>query len=66
MSDPRNPSLPLLMKLGSIIVHVDEWFSEDGRDVDKVVVLRAIDDPEVKQWIKDMGALLPLKRRHHG
>jgi hypothetical protein len=56
------PSLSLLVKLGSIIVHTDEAFSPDGREVDRDVCLHLIHDPEVQEWITDMGALLPVKR----
>ena len=58
----QKPSLTLLIKLGSIIVHADETLSPDGRNVDKDITLRLIADPEVQKWIKEMGALLPLKR----
>jgi hypothetical protein len=63
MSDPTKPSLSLLSKLGSIVVHADEALSVDGRHVDIQMTVSLIDDPEVQQWIKDMGPLLPLKRK---
>lgn len=56
------PSLGLLVKLGSIIVHADEAFSPDGRKIDQDECVRLIRDPKVQEWIKDMGALLPVKR----
>lgn len=59
----KTPSLSLLIKLGSIAVHADEAFSTDGRNVDVDVTKGLIQDPEVRAWIKEMGALLPLKRR---
>jgi hypothetical protein len=34
MSDPLKPDLPLLMKLGSIIVHTEEMISPKGHPVD--------------------------------
>jgi hypothetical protein len=64
MSEPTKPSLQLLMKLGSIVVHTDEFFNPDGHDIDRVTILNMIDDPEVQEWIKDMGAFLPLRRKH--
>lgn len=56
------PSAGLLAKLGSAIVHADEYMSSDGREVDRQEFLARLSDPEVQQWIEDMGPLLPLKR----
>jgi hypothetical protein len=60
---PAGPDLRLLAKLGSIVVHADELLSPRGHDYDKVALRGLIADPEVQNWIKEMGALLPLKRR---
>ena len=60
--DPLKPSIALLCKLGSIAVHVDEYLSDDGREIDWSVLQSLIDDPEVKQWTRDMGVYLPRKR----
>lgn len=57
-----SPSLRLLSKLGAIIVHFDEYESDDGREVDLFEARQRLADPEVQQWLKAMGALLPLKR----
>ncbi len=62
MPNPLSPTLQLLMKLGSIIVHTDEAFSVKGRRLDIEVMKPLLADPEVQQWIKDMGVYLPLKR----
>lgn len=62
MSDPLNPSLGLLSKLGSIVVHADEAMSEEGHQFDVLAIKTCLDDPEVQQWIKDMGVYLPKKR----
>lgn len=56
ISSGARPSIALLCKLGSIAVHVDEA-------LDWTVTRMLLADPEVKQWIADMGALLPRKRR---
>lgn len=60
---PTNPSVLLLIKLGAIAVHVDEMietkFANIGFDLP---ALKTCFDDEIKQWIKDMGPLLPLKR----
>jgi hypothetical protein len=56
------PSLSLLCKLGSIVVHVDEYTSPGGHPIDFQVIRAILDDPEVQTWIKKMGPLLPVKR----
>jgi hypothetical protein len=69
-SDIIEPSLSLLCKLGSIVVHADEATEPDAsgnlitvkRHFDIAALRALLDDPEVKDWIKGMGALLPLKR----
>jgi hypothetical protein len=55
--------LSLLVKLGSIVVHAEELLSTDGRHVDLEAMRPLLADAEVQNWIKGMGALLPLKRR---
>lgn len=59
----KHPNLGLLVKLGSIAVHADEMFSADGRGLDEIALKSVLSDPEVKEWIVEMGALLPLKRQ---
>lgn len=64
------PSLTLLIKLGSIAVHADELTENEGHAAhafDMVALRQLIVDPEVSRWVRDMGALLPLKRStRHG
>lgn len=60
--DPLKPSRTLLCKLGSIVVHYDESVSAKGHFFDVEVLRSLLADPEVKQWIKDMGVYLPVKR----
>lgn len=60
--DALKPSAALLSKLGSMIVHADEAFSPDGREVDKVAFYDLLRQQDVQNWMKGMGALLPLKR----
>lgn len=64
MPDPLKPSVSLLVKLGSIAVHVDEMLSPKGHDYDKVAIQQLLNDPEVKPWIESMTdmAMLPVKR----
>jgi len=56
------PSITLLCKLGSIAVHADEMTEPGGHEFDVVAMRQLLNDPEVKMWIIDMGALLPRKR----
>jgi hypothetical protein len=58
----ENPSLRLLVKLGSIAVHVDEMLSPKGHDFDRTAIKGLLNDAKVKEWIKAGGAFLPVKR----
>ena len=59
-----NPGAALLAKLGSIIVHVEEAYSNDGHVFDMVALDGLLNDPDVKSWMLGMRAmaLLPRKR----
>jgi hypothetical protein len=64
--DPTdNPSLTLLMKLGSIAVHADELLSDDGHELDRVALNTVLYDPEVTSWLEQMKKLayIPRKRK---
>jgi hypothetical protein len=58
------PSISLLVKLGSIAVHTDEYLSTGGHPFDRTAIEQLLIDPEVKQWIIEMGkmGMLPIKR----
>lgn len=58
------PPISILIKMGSIAVHVEELLSKDGHEFDKVALDSLLSDPEVKEWMAEMSklALLPLKR----
>lgn len=64
MSDPLKPSVALLCKLGSVIVHVDELLSPHGHEYDKIALDEAMKDAEVQEWLTAMNrmAMLPVKR----
>ena len=62
MADATKPDLPLLMKLGSIIVHMEEYLSPKGNPVDREALEALLANDDVQQWIKDMGVFLPVKR----
>lgn len=53
----------LHIKLASIIVHLEEFLSEDGNPVDRVALESALEDPEIKDFIKSIDpVMLPVKR----
>jgi hypothetical protein len=64
MSDPFKPSITLLVKLGSIAVHVEEILSPKGHDFDRHALQTLWEDAEVKEWIAQMNkmAMIPVKR----
>ncbi len=55
-------SITLLAKLGSIAVHANQMISSSGHAFDHTALRNLLDDPEVKSWMKSMGAYLPVKR----
>jgi hypothetical protein len=61
---PLNPSVALLVKLGSIIVHAEELLSPGGHHYDSIALRQLIEDEEVKTWLiaMDKMAFLPKKR----
>lgn len=64
MTDILKPSMPLLVKLGSIAVHADEALSDKGHAFDTDTIKSLLSDPEVSAWLTEMdkAALLPKKR----
>ncbi len=60
----REPSLSLLVKLGSIAVHAEELTEPGGHDFDVGAIRALLADPEVRAWRAEMdaAALLPRKR----
>ena len=63
-ADYERPSLSLIVKLASLVVHVDELLSPTGHDFDRAAIRTIINDPEVNELLKAMraDALLPVKR----
>lgn len=59
-----NPSLALLCKIGSIIVHVEELHNGNGHAYDKAALDQLLADPEFVEWRQAMssGGFLPVKR----
>lgn len=62
--DPFTLTPTLATKLGSIIVHLDEYTGPKGHPFDLETARKLLEDGEVKQWIATMQsmALLPVKR----
>lgn len=65
MSDPLKPAPSLLAKLGSIVVHTDEYLSFDGHDFDREAINALLGAADVREWLEAMAglALVPQKRR---
>lgn len=62
MSDPLKPSVALLSKLGSIVVHIEELHSSKGHHFDRIALDGLINDAEVREWLEQMKVYLPVKR----
>jgi hypothetical protein len=62
--DPLKPSATLLIKLGSAVVHAEEYLSPHGHPFDKHTFDQLLQDPEIIEWLQAMGkqAFLPRKR----
>lgn len=60
------PGLSLLVKLGSLIVHADEYIHPGGQAIDREDFEIGLKDAEVEAWLKEgtKAALLPLKRSY--
>ena len=61
-TDLLKPSLKILTALGSIAIHVEEAMSGNGHNFDVIAIKTLLHDADLRQWIKDMGALMPVKR----
>lgn len=63
-TNPLDPTDQLLMKLGSIIVHFEEYSSDNGALEDIRAARALLKDDEVKEWLRQMTAMafLPVKR----
>lgn len=64
MKDPLKPSATILIKLGSLAIHVEEFLSPKGCEFNKAALDSCLNDREVREWLKQMDkmAFLPLKR----
>lgn len=64
MVDTFAPPIALLVKLGSIAVHVDEFTSSGGHEYDLTALKQLIADREVRAWLASMDdkSFLPVRR----
>ncbi len=62
--EAMQPKMSILVKLGSLAVHVDELLSPQGHTFDKEAIKSLLDDPELNEWLAAMDAMsfLPKKR----
>jgi hypothetical protein len=62
--DALKPSPGLLCKLVSVIVHADEMTEPGAHAVDEIAFRKALEDPEVSEWIEAMtkAGFAPIKR----
>lgn len=58
------PALTVLIKLGSLAVHIEELLSPYGHSFDRSAIESLLTDPELKEWLVKMDklAFLPKKR----
>ena len=68
VKDPLSPPMAVLAKLSAIVVHYEEWQSDQGHPFDKTSLDMAINDPEVQAWVRNMTTLgfAPVKRQGGG
>ena len=61
---PQLSTLSVLVKLASLAVHVEEYFSAGCHRFDKTAIDQLLADPEVRDWIAKMTekGMLPVKR----
>lgn len=66
--DPLKPDPTLLCKLGSIIIHFEEFMSNDGHYLDKDALDALLANDDIQDWLLAMEdmALLPRKRNKDG
>lgn len=60
----RKVSFTLLIKLGSIAIHIEELLSPKGHELDKEALKTLLEDKEVRIFLEDpkMKVFFPIKR----
>lgn len=63
-NDPTKPSVTLLIKIGSAMIHAEEMIETKFKNANfDVPAFKTVsEDPEVVEWVKAMGPMLPRKR----
>lgn len=64
MENHLKPPIATLVKIGSLVVHAEEFMSPTGHEFDKTAFKTLITDPDVVAWIASMtkAGFLPVKR----
>lgn len=57
-----NPPLGLLVKLGSLVIHLQEAASPGGHAFDQLAIHTLENDEDVQAWFKAMQPYMPVKR----
>ena len=62
--DTLHPPITVLVALGSLAVHIEEFLSPTGHLADKIAIDSILAQPEVRKWLAEMEkfAFLPVKR----
>lgn len=62
--DALKPSVGLLVKLGSLIIHYQELLSPNAHEFDRAALDTLESDSEVSEWLRTMSksGFLPVKR----
>jgi hypothetical protein len=59
----QTPEITTLVKLASLVVHVQEALSPKGHGLDTAAIRALADDPSVAAWLVTIpSVLLPVKR----
>ena len=68
MTNPLAPSTALLAKLGSVVIHCEEYLSPHGHAFDLSALTSLIKDNEIRTWLDEMQelALVPKPRTKIG
>lgn len=54
--------ITLAAKLGSLVVHADEWINPGADRFDEAAIRALLDDSEIREWVYMLGPLVPVKR----
>ncbi len=53
----------LKIKIGCLIVHVEEFLSSDGHEFDRLQILSSLEDKSIKEFVESIDPVfLPVKR----